>query len=123
MKVDAVFKFTSTFDLYIPVVDGQAVNWVSIGEGIKCFLVPVSGGTVNLLTHEQLDVGSQVRNVVDRAGNEVFAIQDLSYPMYVHSASPQMSPFGIIIGWSHTLRRTLPRDVAGSLDDFISANS
>lgn len=115
MRADLIFRFDATFDYYIPVISGETVTWTLNRTG-EAFLIPGSGDSVALLTKESLGVGDQVRNVRDRDGNEVFVTNGTSYPMYVTAASPQMSPFGAIIGWKHTLRRDLPRDMSATFD-------
>lgn len=114
MRADTVFRFDSSFDHFIGVYDGTNYTY-TFNESRKCFMIPVSGGTINLLTREPMNVGDQVSNVKDRDGTEVFSVNGQPYPMFVVAAAPVMSPFGSIIGWNHQIKRQIPKNLDNAI--------
>lgn len=118
MKVQAPFRHYHHFELWTPVVVDATATYVKDRDDVGT-AIPSSGGYVYLLTKDPLDLGAQVRNLTDRGGAPVFNVAGSEYTMYVTTAEPSMDPYGFIVGWRHSLRRDLPKDVEAILERLV----
>lgn len=118
MRVSTVFKYTAKFE-YWTVIRNSDTTFSYVKDSDRTGLLVPSGSTIHLTSDKQMVIGSQVRSLFDRSGVEVTKVVETSYPLYVHSAEPQMDPFGSVIGWRHSLRREPPRDMEQFLRDMV----
>ena len=117
MKLGMVIRLPFTFENWIPVVDGTTTTYVKHSEG-QANLVG-GANSLNLFTKEQLEIGSQVRNLRDAAGQEILLVNGLPYPMFITDATAQLNPFSELVGWKHKLARKMPRDLLAEIGGLI----
>lgn len=118
MRIDLVFRFEFTFDRWGLFADDFGSEFRLVESGLKGMVIPQSGGMA-LITKEPLEIGQQVRNLVDRNGTSLLTVNGSAYPMYIHTSDPQLSPFSEVIGWKHSLRRDIPRNLEAILEGLV----
>lgn len=121
MKTTQLFRFDNTYDVYTAVYEqdllsGELNGTFTFSETGLGLIIPGPVGTVYLNTYDTYPLRSAIRNVRDRNGNVVFAIDGDEYDMYVIDANPQYDAFGSIVGWRHSLQRTIPKSLTERLN-------
>lgn len=121
MRVTTGFKYNLPFESWVQQIITQGGQQTAVWTKVKDEkgLLVQAGGGINLVTAEPLPLNSQVRNLKDAAGKEIFVVDGETYPMYVISSDPQFDPFIRIIGWKHMLRRELPRDYMETISSIV----
>lgn len=114
MRIDTVIKFHFTFEYWILQANPDgSTSYVKKDDRVG-MLVPGGGVGGSMVCTDPLDMPMQVRNIRDRAGKQVYA-----YPMYVTSSEPQLDPFSTVIGYTHKLRKELPREYSQFIAEVL----
>lgn len=116
MRTSSVFRFDNTFDYYTAIETQDPLTFEMVSTYVyagttKGIMVPAgSSGKIYLATYEPLNVRTALRNVRDRNGVAVFSVAEVPYDMFIVESAPSYDAFGSIVGWRHTLMRTIPAD-------------
>lgn len=121
MRVNTIFKYHFTFEYWTLQTDTNGATVFAKADDRVGMYVPSGGQGGYLVCAEAMDTPMQVRNLRDRAGKQLFAVGDVSFPMYVTSAEPQLDPFSNVIAYRHTLRRELPREYSQFIEEVLGA--
>jgi hypothetical protein len=116
MRLDAIFKYHFTFEYWTLRVNAAGTTEYVFEDERKGMFLPGGSMTMSLITKEAMDTPMQIRNLRDRSGNVMFAVNGEPDPRYVTSCEPQLDPFSSVIAYKHSLRKTLPADYS----DLIS---
>lgn len=120
MKVATGFKFNLPFEYWTAVVTNNNGDNVLtyVKDSDRVGMIVQGGGGINLIVENALSIGTQVRHLRDRDGNEIFVTNGVAYPVYVTGSDPQFDPFMRIVGYKHRLERTMPKSVQTVLDSL-----
>lgn len=120
MRLDTVIKFYFPFEYWVLTADNNGNTDYAFSYEAKGMMMPGQSQSLYLLTKDQMRIGMQVNNLRDRSGAVITQVGGEQYPMYIHSAEPQLDPFSNVIAWRHTLRRELPRDYARFIEEVLT---
>lgn len=116
MRIDTLFRFDNTFEVWESVSQQDPITGQTTVEYVytltdKGLIIPMVGDSIILASRTAYPIRSKVRAVRDRNGIAIFTVNGTEYDMFITQAAPQYDGFGSIVGYRHTLRRTLPRIV------------
>lgn len=124
MRADAILKMRDTFDVYFRLINQdtisgeQVVTWEPESQNNHGLIIPGAQGGMYLMTRAPINLNRAIANVRDRAGTQAFVIDGEPYVMYVTDLLPQYDPFGFIVGYKHTLKKSLPREVDAAISSL-----
>lgn len=107
------FRLTFRFEHWTPIVGVDPLD--PTGTNLKItgynkaddsvgMVIPVQGG-FSLVTRQQMNIDDEVRNIRDRAGQVLTSVGGATYNMFVSAVEPVLNPFGVVVGYKHSLRR------------------
>lgn len=112
MRFGTAIKASHTFEYWRPIISIDGAGNESIRfefDSVKTgVLTPQAAGIAQLFTTEQLDIDGEIRSLTDSVGTSVFAMPtgDFEYVMFVATVDPIFDPFGKLVGYKHSLRRS-----------------
>jgi|SRR6478735_1999073 len=126
MRTDALYRFTSSAELWLPVTvnnpDGsQTITW-TYEETFACLLAPNMSTVIYISTKEALPIGAMVKNIKDKTGKELVQRNGDDQEYFVDLSQPEITGYGNLVGWKSGLKRQRLEDLINQrIDDILGS--